>query len=62
MKIDAVIFDLDGTLLDTLGDLTNAVNHALGACGLNAFDRGRVRRYVGNGVPKLIDRDRKSVV
>ena len=43
MKIDAVIFDLDGTLLDTLGDLTNAVNHALGACGLNAFDRGRVR-------------------
>ncbi len=56
MKIDAVIFDLDGTLLDTLGDLTNAVNHALGACGLNAFDRGRVRRYVGNGVPKLIDR------
>lgn len=56
MKIDAVIFDLDGTLLDTLGDLTSAVNHALGACGFDIFDRERVRRYVGNGVPKLIDR------
>lgn len=56
MKIDSVIFDLDGTLLDTLGDLTGAVNHALGECGLAVFDRERVRRYVGNGVPKLIDR------
>lgn len=52
----AVIFDLDGTLLDTLDDLTAAVNHALGAFGLGVLDRVRVRRYVGNGVPKLIER------
>lgn len=55
-RIDTVVFDLDGTLLDTLDDLTAAVNHALGAFGFSPFDRARVRRYVGNGVPKLIDR------
>lgn len=56
MMLRAVIFDLDGTLLDTLDDLTAAVNHALGAFGMGALDRVRVRRYVGNGVPKLIER------
>lgn len=56
MKLQAIIFDLDGTLLDTLDDLTAAVNHALGTFGLAPFDRERVRRYVGNGVPKLIER------
>lgn len=56
MKYGAIIFDLDGTLLDTLDDLTAAVNHAFTAYGLTAFDRDRVRRYVGNGVPKLIER------
>ncbi len=56
MKLKAVIFDLDGTLLNTLDDLTAAVNHALGAFGYGALDISRVRRYVGNGVPKLIER------
>lgn len=56
MALKAVIFDLDGTLLDTLDDLTAAVGHALGAFGYPALDRDRVRRYVGNGVPKLIER------
>ncbi|MDE6401100.1 MAG: HAD-IA family hydrolase [Clostridiales bacterium] len=55
-KIDTIVFDLDGTLLNTLDDLTAAVNHALGAFGYAPFDLARVRRYVGNGVPKLIDR------
>ncbi len=55
-KIDAIIFDLDGTLLNTLEDLTAAVNHALGYFGMSALDVNRVRRYVGNGVPKLIER------
>lgn len=56
MKINTIIFDLDGTLLNTLDDLTAAVDHALGAFGLGALDADRVRRYVGNGVPKLIER------
>ncbi len=54
--IDTVIFDLDGTLLDTLDDLTSAVNHSLKTFGYGEFDRNRVRRYVGNGVPKLMER------
>lgn len=56
MKLGSVIFDLDGTLLDTLGDLTCAVNHALTTYGMSPFELVRVRRYVGNGVPKLIER------
>ncbi len=52
----AVIFDLDGTLLDTLDDLADAVNHALTAFGLPCRTRDEVRRFVGNGVAKLIER------
>lgn len=54
MKKRAVIFDLDGTLLNTLDDLTAAVNHALN--GRGALDVPCVRKLVGNGVPKLISR------
>lgn len=56
MRIKAVIFDLDGTLLDTLDDLTDAVNFALSSLGRARLSRERVRRFVGNGVPKLIER------
>ena len=52
----AVIFDLDGTLLDTLGDLTAAVNHALSACGLPTRSQAEVRSFVGDGVKMLIAR------
>lgn len=55
-KFKAVIFDLDGTLLDTLDDLTAAVNYALSGFNLGSLDRDTVKRYVGNGVPKLIER------
>ena len=54
--IDTIIFDLDGTLLDTLDDLTAAVNHALTAFSLSPLSREQARRYVGNGVKKLIER------
>ena len=52
----AVIFDLDGTLLNTLGDLTAAVNHALSACGLPTRTEAEVRTFVGDGVKQLIAR------
>jgi phosphoglycolate phosphatase len=52
----AVIFDLDGTLLNTLGDLTAAVNHGLAACGLPLRTEGEVRTFVGDGVKQLIAR------
>lgn len=52
----AVIFDLDGTLLNTLGDLTAAVNHALSACGLPHRAEDEVRSFLGDGVKELIAR------
>ena len=48
------IFDLDGTLLDTLSDLTAAVNHALSLHSLSAKTKDEVRRYLGNGYARLI--------
>ena len=56
MKYKAVIFDLDGTLTDTLEDLFISVNHALNSCGLPERSLEEVRRFVGNGVRKLIER------
>ena len=50
----AIIFDLDGTLLDTLGDLHHAVNHALTHFGYPTRTLDEVRRFVGNGAGRLI--------
>lgn len=50
-----VIFDLDGTLLDTLEDLKDGVNAALSHFGYPARTLAEVRRFVGNGVGRLID-------
>lgn len=47
---DTVIFDLDGTLLDTLGDLADSTNYALALHGLPARTLEEVRQFVGNGV------------
>lgn len=51
-----IVFDLDGTLLDTLGDLTNAVNAALKALGYPLRKKEEVRTFVGNGAAKLLER------
>lgn len=50
----AIIFDLDGTLLDTLGDLHAAVNHTLRAFGYPERTIEEVCRFVGNGAGELI--------
>lgn len=50
------IFDLDGTLLDTLDDLAAASNHALEVCGLPPHPVAAFRMFVGNGAAKLIER------
>ena len=52
----AVIFDLDGTLLNTLVDLTAAVNHGLSAYGFPLRTESEVRGFVGDGVKQLIAR------
>ena len=56
MRYEAVIFDLDGTLLDTLGDLAASTNRALDHVGLPQRSLEEVRQFVGNGVEKLIRR------
>ena len=56
MKYDLVIFDLDGTLLDTLDDLAAAVNHAMRTQGFPLREREEVRRLVGNGIASTIRR------
>lgn len=52
----AVLFDLDGTLLDTLKDLAVSVNEAMTRCGWPAHPESSYRRFVGDGVRKLIER------
>jgi phosphoglycolate phosphatase len=53
---DTFIFDLDGTLLNTLTDLTNATNYALEKQGAAPRTEDQVRKAVGNGIGKLIER------
>lgn len=54
MKYDAVIFDLDGTLTNTLEDLQSSVNFALREFGFPERSIDEVRSFVGNGVRRLI--------
>ena len=51
-----VIFDLDGTLLDTLEDLSNAGNYVLDQLGFPQHEINEYKYFVGNGIPKLIER------
>lgn len=56
MKYTTYIFDLDGTLLDTLLDLANAVNFAMRSKGYPERTTGEVRSFIGNGIKVLIKR------
>lgn len=56
MKPKLVIFDMDGTILDTLEDLRRSTNAALAANGLPGRTMEQIRRFVGNGIAKLIER------
>ena len=55
-KYDAVIFDLDGTLLNTLEDLMDSVNFALKRLGMPERSYEEIRHFVGNGVQCLMER------
>lgn len=56
MKYSLAIFDMDGTILDTLEDLKNATNYALCANGFPERTLDEVRQFVGNGILMLIKR------
>lgn len=54
-KYDTVIFDLDGTLLNTLEDLADSVNYALTLHGFPCREITEVRSFAGNGIARLIE-------
>ena len=55
-QIKAILFDLDGTLIDSVTDLANSVNYALAKLGLPGHTRNEIKSFVGDGVQKLIKR------
>lgn len=56
MRYHTILFDLDGTLLDTLEDLTDAVNYVMERFGYPRHDVAAVRGFVGNGIRTLMVR------
>ena len=56
MTVRAALFDLDGTLVDSLGDLTDAVNHMLAGFGRPSLTSASVRQLVGKGAHNLVRR------
>lgn len=56
MKYELAIFDMDGTILDTLDDLKNSLNFALKENGFPERTRDEVRSFIGNGVTVLVKR------
>ena len=54
-KLKAILFDLDGTLLNTLEDLHNSVNFALSCMDFEEQSLEQTRRGVGNGIPALLE-------
>lgn len=55
-RIDAIAFDLDGTLVDSAGGIAHALNSALAEAGLPAFNERTVRTWIGDGPDALIAR------
>ena len=51
-----VLFDLDGTLLNTIDDLADSANRVCEAHGWPTYDVAQYRYFVGNGIPKLVER------
>lgn len=55
MKYRLAVFDMDGTILDTLGDLTDSLNHVLTLHGMPQRGAGEVRLFMGNGIRRLVE-------
>ena len=55
-QIKAIIFDLDGTLIDSVDDLANSVNYTLGKLDLPLHTTEEIKSFVGDGIQKLIKR------
>ena len=53
---ELILFDLDGTLIDSAPDLASAVNYMLRQLNLDTFDENLIRSWVGNGAATLVKR------
>lgn len=53
---ELILFDFDGTLIDSVPDLAAAINHLLQHLGRDGFDEDRIRSWVGNGARALVER------
>ena len=60
-RVRAVVFDLDGTLIDSAPDIHAAVNKMLTAEGYDTLDLPTVKSFIGNGLPKLVERVMKTL-
>ena len=56
MKYELIVFDMDGTILDTLEDLKNSMNYTLKLHNMPERTLDEIRSFVGNGIRKLIER------
>ena len=56
LMLDAILFDLDGTILDTLSDLRDACNYAIVPFGYKPIEKEDVRKNIGDGILMLIKR------
>lgn len=54
--VRAVVFDLDGTLIDSAPDIHAAANRLMAELALPSFDLNTITSYIGNGIPKLVER------
>lgn len=61
LRYRALLFDLDGTLVDSYAALATAVNHALREYGFNDLTETSIRQHVGDGIEKLLERAFQSV-
>jgi phosphoglycolate phosphatase len=59
-KISLIVYDFDGTLVDTLFDIADAVNLSLSELGLRTLSRETICKYVGKGVERLMDQSIKG--
>ncbi len=56
MKYELIVFDMDGTILNTLDDLLSAVNYAMDKSGYSLLTYDTLKGYVGNGIVKMLER------
>jgi len=54
IEVDSIFFDVDGTLVDSRKDITNAMNHALGSLGFKKLSQDEIISHVGHGVKDLV--------